>query len=572
MNKEDRNTAPRVADGWLIPLLLKNEILSSRQLKQLLAPLEQEPVFLQNLLLARGILTAEQLYRLVWRRLGICGRNPSVCQPDIEQIFALGANRLQAWQILTLIGQTPPLNVVAALPLTGEQERWLEWRCGMEVRWMFGVQREVAHTWRRLSQALGWLRDYLNAQGALPSEGSNLVDSFVRLLLARVAERRGLLHAFYLPGNAVRLELETEHWEKEHFAVPSILWPSLLRQLFKLGGCRWEMVEEKNNATLVLPAHQAEFGARLRWKKNAHRFELSLQWVEHLQEGKETPRPAEHPNFKYIPELLRKNNGLVLLSGRLESPVRGRLNLELEMLKMEGKRLLIIERQVSPWIPGVVKLRWQTGHEPGPGALLRSFLSLEPEVVVLEPAGEKAAIALAVQEARRRLVVLVLEKPTVFSALEHLQQKVAPQDLAAVFSAAVAVQKLPALCTRCRPVALPRAGLVPTGGAELSGGAVGCPACGFTGYAGWVLIQEFLPASPELRKALHQQASVEDIVNGSAHRISFQENAWALIRRGVTDWQAVQQLFGQLGISPSDVSPTSLSPARTAQVLAGSVK
>ncbi len=569
MNRDVPHRYQGMADCWLIPLLNRSGQLSSRRLAQLTARGRKGPVFIQNLLVDRGILSKDQLYRLVREQLGVMGTGRAGWSPDVEQLIALGSERLRRWQVLPLLADGPELRILSSVPPPAAVERWLEFTSGKEIQWLFAFQRDLESTWVALSRALEWLRDCLSACRSAAVAESNMIHQFADVLLCRIAQQKGQLKAVYLPGHAVRLQIETRQGDSENLAMPSILWPSLLRLLLRLGGCHAKILKEKNTAVVSLPAVKAAFGARLQWREEKGRLQFTIQWVGPVMGEAGRKEPSGRTELLYLPELLRQKNGLLLVAGGLDAQVRGLFHPLLLEQKRTGKRLLLLERQPLGWTPGVVQVRWHPGREPDLPTLMRSFLTIDPSVVVLEPSGREVAIDMAVREARRRLVLLLIEKSGVFAALHLVQNCTDPETLARVFLAAVAVHRVPALCPGCRSKTLPlelQTACAPSGSPTKTSG---CPACGFTGYAGWTLIHEYLPASPALKNALRQQELLEAVAGTGLLWISLQQSGLALICEGVTDRSALNQLFQRLGLSPEGTSQKSDMPEREELRLAG---
>ncbi|OPZ31100.1 MAG: putative type II secretion system protein E [Lentisphaerae bacterium ADurb.BinA184] len=218
--------------------------------------------------------------------------------------------------------------------------------------------------------------------------------------------------------------------------------------------------------------------------------------------------------------------GLIICAGPTGSGKTTTLYACLDRLNRPGKRLLSIEDPVEYAFPGVVQI--PVNARAGAGGtfagLLRATLRSDPDVIMVGEMREREALQIVLQAALTgHLVLTTLHAGAACEALRRMVEIGAEPFLVGDATRLIIAQRLVRrLCPHCSRPAKPAPELLAQARTwALAGGldwdrlarrwhtAKGCEQCRQTGYRGRLAIAETLTVSPDLRRALKEQAPVD---------------------------------------------------------------
>jgi general secretion pathway protein E len=200
-------------------------------------------------------------------------------------------------------------------------------------------------------------------------------------------------------------------------------------------------------------------------------------------------------------EAIHRPHGIVLVTGPTGSGKTTTLYAALAELNEVARKLLTIEDPIEYRLPGVVQAQVNPGIGFTFASALRSFLRQDPDVIMVGEIRDVETAQVAVQAALTgHMILSTLHTNTAAGAVTRLlDMEVEPFLLSSVLCGVLAQRLVRRLCTACRqPYAPDLAGLNwlgPKSSAALPAQlyhAVGCPACGNSGYAGRLALLEFL--------------------------------------------------------------------------------
>ena len=206
--------------------------------------------------------------------------------------------------------------------------------------------------------------------------------------------------------------------------------------------------------------------------------------------------------------------GAVIAVGPTGSGKTTTLYAGLDLLNEEGRVLQTIEDPVEWQIPCVnqVEVNTRAGLTFAQG--LRTLLRSDPDVLLVGEIRDDETARIAIQAAMTgHLVLTSLHTHNAAASIARLKEMgVEPSLLATAINCIVAQRLARRLCLECRapyePDEAERAELgLPEVGTLYR--AVGCPACGATGYRGRVALYEVMPIHGRIRKLI--EASTEEI-------------------------------------------------------------
>jgi type II secretory ATPase GspE/PulE/Tfp pilus assembly ATPase PilB-like protein/8-oxo-dGTP pyrophosphatase MutT (NUDIX family) len=237
--------------------------------------------------------------------------------------------------------------------------------------------------------------------------------------------------------------------------------------------------------------------------------------------------PVDGPRMQ---KLLDVREGLILVTGPTGSGKTTTLYAGLRLLQHRGVNIITVEDPVEYRIPGIVQVQIHEKAGLTFASALRSVLRQDPDVVLIGEIRDRETAAIAIQASLTgHLVFATLHTNDACSSIIRLTDLgVDAGKLAGALKGVVAQRLIRRLCRACKLVAnagVPRrlVGLVP--GDSMIYMPVGCIDCSLTGYAGRVAVTEVLVTTPEVERAIAENAAPERLL--AAARASGTRSLWA---------------------------------------------
>jgi type II secretory ATPase GspE/PulE/Tfp pilus assembly ATPase PilB-like protein len=217
-------------------------------------------------------------------------------------------------------------------------------------------------------------------------------------------------------------------------------------------------------------------------------------------------------------ELAASAHGLVLVTGPTGSGKTTTLNAVLREIRSDARKIVTIEDPVEYVVAGVDQI--QTNERIGLTfeSLLRRVLRQDPDVIMVGEIRDPETAALAVRAALTgHLVFSTLHTNDAVSVIPRLMDMgVEPYLVAGVLRGAMAQRLVRRLCTSCRQETAPtdtQGRILRDAGVPESPlfHAVGCEACGGTGYRGRLAVSEVFRMTPALEKAIGSREGREGL-------------------------------------------------------------
>lgn len=221
-----------------------------------------------------------------------------------------------------------------------------------------------------------------------------------------------------------------------------------------------------------------------------------------------------------VQRLLDAREGLLLVTGPTGSGKTTTLYAMLTQLQQRGLNIVSVEDPVEYRVSGIVQV--QVNEKAGltfPAAL-RSILRQDPDVVLIGEIRDRETAAIAIQAALTgHLVLSTLHTNDAMSAIPRLLDLgVERFKLAGALRGIVAQRLLRRLCVRCTAASLAQVPVLaarwfPASAARAV--AVGCPACGQTGYRGRLCASEVVVSGPKLARLISDGASIDALTTSA---------------------------------------------------------
>ena len=210
--------------------------------------------------------------------------------------------------------------------------------------------------------------------------------------------------------------------------------------------------------------------------------------------------------------LLALPHGIVLVTGPTGSGKTTTLYAGLKEINTADRKILSIEDPIELQMEGVNQVQVKPAIGLGFAQALRSFLRHDPDVILVGEIRDLETAQTAVQAALTgHLILSTLHTNDAASAITRLvDMGIDDYLLASTLHGVLAQRLVRKLCPHCRrPTRL----AAPPPGYEAADfyEAVGCHACGGTGFSGRTVISELMVMSEELRRLAMRRVSADEI-------------------------------------------------------------
>jgi type IV pilus assembly protein PilB len=267
-------------------------------------------------------------------------------------------------------------------------------------------------------------------------------------------------------------------------------------------------------------------------------------------------------------DLIRRNDGIVLVTGPTGSGKTSTLYAALAELAESGKNVLTIEDPVEYWLPGVSQSQTnpKAGYTFAQG--LRAILRQDPNVIMVGEIRDPETLSTAIEASLTGHLVLstLHTNGTVATVTRLLEMGVEPYLLASSVAGIIAQRLVRKTCEHCRrPIPVPDSVKHLFGDAPpktLFQGA-GCPECRGIGYLGRVGVFELLTMDADLRRLVNGRAPEETMLVAARESGFFTlcEEALRLVREGTTTLEEIARVFPEIDVPATRTAMNMISEA-----------
>ena len=281
-----------------------------------------------------------------------------------------------------------------------------------------------------------------------------------------------------------------------------------------------------------------------------------LRLLDRSSLQRSTSHVMSGPALAKFRELIRRNEGIVLVTGPTGSGKTSTLYAALAELAESGKNVLTVEDPVEYWLPGANQSQTnpKAGYTFANG--LRAMLRQDPNVIMVGEIRDPETLNTAIEASLTGHLVLstLHTNGTVATVTRLLEMGLEPYLLASSMAGVVAQRLLRKTCEHCkRPVPVPDAvkHLFGDNPPKTMFQGAGCTECRGIGYLGRVGVFEILSMDTELRRLVNGRANEEEML--SAARASglctLREEALRLVREGTTTLEEVGRVFPDIEVA-----------------------
>jgi general secretion pathway protein E len=255
-----------------------------------------------------------------------------------------------------------------------------------------------------------------------------------------------------------------------------------------------------------------------------------------------------------LKRITSQDHGLLLVAGPTGSGKTTTLYTALRDIDRESRNVVTIEDPVEYQISNVTQIPIDESKGNNFGALLRSVLRQDPDVILVGEIRDEETARTAMQAAMTGHLVFstVHAKDTISATFRLLDLKVEPYLVANALDLVLGQRLVRMLCDNCKrgapisPGQATRLGRFIAGKKEMFV-ATGCPRCLKTGYRGRRAIYELLDFNDELRDVILKEptiAAMKKVIEQGLFT-TLAQFGWKLVAEGITTLEEVDKVAGQ---------------------------
>ena len=254
--------------------------------------------------------------------------------------------------------------------------------------------------------------------------------------------------------------------------------------------------------------------------------------------------------LRQLRQASRAPHGMVLITGPTGSGKTTTLYAALSELDAVAEKIITIEDPVEYRLRGIVQIPVNERKGLTFARGLRSILRHDPDRIMVGEIRDAETASIAVQAALTGHLVFTTVHANgacdVIGRFSHMDVDV--HGFVSALGGVMAQRLMRLLCERCRRPAHAADGGLALDAQAFGPGpwfeAVGCEACGGTGYHGRVAIAEYLRMTPSLRQLILDGRSVADLQRAAVAQgmMPLRQGALRLARQGRTSLQEVMRV------------------------------
>jgi len=351
--------------------------------------------------------------------------------------------------------------------------------------------------------------------------------------------------------HSCRIRFRLDGKLKEQYIIPSTEYPVIINKI-KIKA-QLDISEKRlpQDGRITINNVQGEFDIRVSSLPTLHGEKIVLRILN---------KDANHINIAelgfskdelYIyKEIIKKPNGIILISGPTGSGKTTTLYATLKLLNDSETNILTIEDPIEYTLEGINQVQLKENIGLDFASTLRTFLRQDPDVIMVGEIRDAKTANMAIRAALTgHLVLSTIHTNSAWATISRLiDMDIPPFLIASTLNMSVAQRLVRKLCNQCKKeeaiqdASLPKGFKMPTN-IQTHYKAVGCNVCYQTGYLGRKAIYEIIPIGTELIDHIKQNETEISGYLKEKNIHTLKDNAIALIKEGTTSIDEVYALL-----------------------------
>jgi type IV pilus assembly protein PilB len=519
----------------------------------------------EQLLVDRGLITAEQRGRAVAERLGLEFLDLSDHRLDMTAATLLPADVARRLELVPIgregdrtliVAMADPANVVAIDDV--------EIQTGMNVRAAVATREDILAVISQMSRLDSAVSEAVeqDAESAQEVELNDLQDQTAEsptvklvnsLLSSAVSQGASDIHFEAGPGE-MRVRLRIDGVLEEIARIPRRMVRGIVSRIKIM--CELDISERRlpQDGRLGLNIDGAPVDIRVVTLPTVHGESVVMRILDRSSALIEIPRLGlDHYASERLAAATRHAHGSILATGPTGSGKSTTLYAVLNSLNTVDKNIVTIEDPVEYQLEGVTQIAVNPRSGLTFAAGLRSMMRADPDIIMVGEIRDRETAQISIEAALTgHLVLSTLHTNDAPSSITRLiEMGIEPFLVASSVRAVVAQRLARVLCTGCkRPVVLRadqlrRSGF--PGDRDIEAFvADGCTRCSGGGYRGRIGIYEIMPMSDAIRGLTLQNASADQIAATAREEgmRTLRDDAFGKVSAGITSIEEVMRVLG----------------------------
>ncbi|MEM6719244.1 MAG: GspE/PulE family protein [Bacteroidota bacterium] len=342
--------------------------------------------------------------------------------------------------------------------------------------------------------------------------------------------------------HSCRIRFRLDGKLKEQYVIPSNEYPVIINKI-KIKA-QLDISEKRlpQDGRITINNIQGEFDIRVSSLPTLHGEKIVLRILS---------KDANHINLEELgfskdelytyKEIIKKPNGIILISGPTGSGKTTTLYATLKLLNDSETNILTIEDPIEYTLEGINQVQLKENIGLDFSSTLRTFLRQDPDVIMVGEIRDAKTANMAIRAALTgHLVLSTIHTNSAWATISRLiDMDIPPFLIASTLNMSVAQRLVRKLCPHCKKeesietATLPKDVKLPKH-IKTHHVAVGCNACYQTGYLGRKAVYEIIPINTELVQHIKQnETDISDYLKAKNIN-TLKDNAMALIGDGTT--------------------------------------
>ncbi len=555
-----------MSDGTPLGALLIDEgLLTEAQLDAALAEQSRSGKPLGRLLIEQGTISETELVRTLARQVGLEFVDLSDWTIDGSVASVVSESLARRYQAIPIGWDEGKLVVAMADPSNVFAVDDIRALAGADVRSVVATASQILETIEQLYRVDGEVGELMQAATDEADEEADLTSLSEIVEDAPIVKFVNLLVNQAVNDRASDIHVEpTETDLRIRFRIDGVLHEVMRSPRSIQAGVisRLKVMADINIAERRLPQD-----GRITMKINGRSIDLRVATLPTVYGEKVVMRILDKgqavlrlEDLGFLPEALarfetsyRKPYGTILVTGPTGSGKSTTLYATLNLLNESHRNIITVEDPVEYRLPGINQVQIHPKAGLTFAGALRSILRADPDIILVGEIRDKETAIIGIEAALTgHLVLSTLHTNDAASTpMRLVEMGVEPFLVTSALDAVVAQRLARKLCDKCREPYQPTEAELTAANwpmDDLHGGewptlyrAIGCPACGRTGYRGRFGVHEVMLVSEEIERLIIERRSTEDIQKMAITQgmVSLREDGLRKVGMGMTSLEEI---------------------------------